>query len=440
MVRTSLLICVTLIAGGVPAQDQQDSAQIHVLVSPGGSTVRCDGRIHGIAPVTIPNLAPGRHLLVVAKQGFRQLRKSVVVEAGQKLTLELQLEPMHGLLLVHSTPAGAEVTINGASKGTTPALVTDMPFGAYRMQISRPGYLAKELDLRISRRRPERIAVALTANSAALLLDSAPPGADVTVNGIAQGRTPCSVENITSGEAHIEIGLKGYETFRQTVTVTPGQREELTAQLKAVPAKLEIVSRPEGARIYVDDQFRGEAPVVFDALDPGPYRVRAEMAGYEVTARDITLEPADDRVEEFRMQSDVGSLEITTEPAGVSIFIDGEQKGTTTSKPGETDRVSDPMRLRMVSSGKRMILLTKKGYYDIEIAVDIEREDVTVFHKKLKRRFIPDYEVRTKARTVRGVLVEIDEKGNLRLEVAPGIFKTINAADVRAHMPLRTGQ
>ena len=425
--------------GAVVAEAQQPGAQIHVLASPERSTVRCDGRLYGVTPLTIPNLAPGKHLLVVGKQGHLELRRTVSVTENQKLAIELQLEPLNGLLLVHSKPPGAEVTIDGASKGTTPLLIADVPFGSYRMQITKPGFLAKELDLRVAQRRPEKIDVQLTASSADLVLDSNPRGATVTLNGIAHGRTPCSIDKVMRGEVKIEISLKGYETFRQTVTLAPGQNEQLTAELKAIPAKLQVVSTPEGARIYIDNQFRGPSPVVLDPIDPGTYRIRAEMAGYEIMARNVTLKANEDRVEEFRMQSDVGSLEITTEPAGVSIFIDGREKGTTTSKPGETDQISDPLRLRMVSSGKHALLLTKKGFYDVEIPINVERSDVTVLHKKLKRRFIPNYEVRTKTRTVRGVLVEIDDNGNIRLETAPGVFKTVKNPDVRAHMPLRTG-
>jgi len=417
----------------------QQGAQIHVTVSPEGSSVRCDGQLRGVAPATIPGMAPGKHLFEISKKGYRDLRRTVTVKEGQKLALEFQLEPLHGLLLVHSTPQGADVTIDGASKGNTPVLITDIPLGTYRMHVAKPGYLAKELELRVARRRPEKIDVVLTSNSATLVLDSKPRGATVTVNGIAQGTTPCSVDRIV-GDARIEIQLEGYEAFRQTVTVAAGQREELVAVLKSIPAKLKIVSRPEGARIYVDNQFRGAAPVTLDPIDPGNYRIRAEMTGFEILARTVALQAAEDRVEEFRMQSDVGSLEITTEPAGVSVFIDGQEKGTTTSRPGQTDRVSDPLRLRMIASGKRTLLLTKKGYQDVEGPITVERENVTVVHRKLERRFIRNYEVRTRTRTVRGVLVEIQEDGAIKLETDPGVFQTIKPGDIRAHMPLRTGE
>ena len=82
----------------------------------------------------------------------------------------------------------------------------------------------------------------------------------------------------------------------------------MPAPLKAVPAGLTVHSIPEKARIYVNNQFHGEAPIVMTNLPPGEYRLRAEKRGYETDARNITLKPEDQLSEEFRLQRNSGGV------------------------------------------------------------------------------------------------------------------------------------
>jgi hypothetical protein len=58
-------------------------------------------------------------------------------------------------------------------------------------------------------------------------------------------------------------------------------------------------------------------------------------------------------------------------------------------------------------------------------------------HQKLQKRFIPDIEVRTKVDVIRGVLLEVDPVGNVKLETRPGITRTIPAAEVVSRRPIR---
>jgi len=211
--------------------------------------------------------------------------------------------------------------------------------------------------------------------------------------------------------------------------------------LKVIPSELQVVSIPAKARVYVENQFRGEAPVTLQNLEPGEYRVRAELIGCEPLARTVKLERNQKLVEEFRLTRDCGVLEITTEPAGVKVLLDGKESGVTAAKASETDRVSEPLAIDFLSAGAHQVQLTKKGYYDAAFEVQIEKEKTLTRHVPLKQRFIPDCEIKTtKDEVFRGVLVDVDPQGNLRLEIKPGIFKNILAKDVKTRMPIRVEQ
>jgi len=410
---------------------------IRVNTEPAGAAVYLDGVMKDVSPVVISDVEPGEHLLTISKDGYLEARRTVRLEPEQRLVVEQRLEPILGLVVINSSPDEAFVQINDADRGQTPLLLTDLPLGTYRMRLTRPGYIAKQLELRIEDRIPRKLNVELQSSSAKLTLSSNPSGANVILNGIAMGMTPCELGRIPSGESVIEVTYAGYQPFKRTMTLQAGQEEELDVVLQPVPSELVVVSIPEKARVYVDNQYRGEAPLTLEDIEPGEYRVRAELPGYSALARNVVVPRNSNIVEEFRLEANSGILELTTEPAGVRVFIDGDEVGVTTAEEDETDRVSQPFMVRLVTEGEHKVQLSLEGYFAEDFTVEIKRDETATRHVKLKRRFIPNYEVQTMTGTERGVLLEIDLSGNIRLEVRPGIIKAIPAEDVKSGRPLR---
>lgn len=433
-------ILVSMLAGAsiLAAADKELGAQIRVVTDPPEAVVYCDGVLKDPAPLVISDLSAGDHLVTAIKQGYRDARKTVSLMDGQKAAIELKLEPVNGLVLVYSSPSGADIQIDGADRGKTPLLVHNLPLGKYRLKVNSQGYAAKEIDLIIKDRVPLKLDINLSSDSAMIDLSSQPAGADVTLNGIAKGKTPCVIDRIPAGTCQLELIMDGYAPYKQTLNLQAGQQEKMTAIMKAIPSELQVVSIPAKARIYVENQFRGESPVTLQNLEPGEYRIRAELIGCEPVARTVKLERNQKLVEEFRLTRDCGVMEITTEPAGVKVLLDGKESGVTAAKAGETDRVSEPLTIDFLSAGAHQVQLTKKGYYDASFEVQIEKEKTVTKHVPLKQRFIPDCEVRTtKDEVFRGVLVDADPQGNIRLEIKPGIFKNIPAKEVKMRLPIR---
>jgi len=283
-----------------------------------------------------------------------------------------------------------------------------------------------------------KMEINLSSDSALIDLSSQPQGAEVTLNGIAKGKTPCVLDRIPAGSCQLEITLDGYAPYKQTINLQAGQSEKMTAVLKAMPSELTVVTLPAKARVYVENQFRGESPVTISTLEPGEYRIRAELIGCEPLARTVKLERNQKLVEEFRLMRDCGVLEVTTEPAGVKVLVDGKEAGVTVAKSSETDRVSEPLSIDFLSAGPHKVQFVKKGYFDADADVSIEKEKTSVRHQPMKQRFIPDCELRTtKDEVFKGVLAEVDAQGNVKIELRPGVFKVIPAKDVKMRMPLR---
>lgn len=413
------------------------SAQIRVITDPAEAFVFCDGEMKGVSPVTITDLQAGEHLIVIRKDGYYETRKTVVVRAGQRLPLEIKMDPVTGLVLLHSEPEGASVLINGALRGKTPLLLTDLALGRYRVKFQLTGYSPVEIEFVVPNRTPIKRMVQLTSDSATLIVSSTPSGAVVNLDGIPKGITQCALERIAAGEHLIEVSQPGYRTYKETVKLAAGERAEINVFLKPVPASLVVVSVPPKARVYINNEFRGETPLTLDNLEPAPYRIRTEMPGYEPLFRNVELKPGRKITEEFRLEAMSGTVVITTEPPEVKVLLDGKQVGITARKPVDGDTTSEPLRIEQVAPGGHEIELNKKGYFPMKISVEVEKNKETSKHVKLRRQFLPDYEVVTIDGVVlRGVKHYIDSQGNIRLEVADGVFRTIPRNQIKYHRPL----
>lgn len=437
MVLATMMLGSVAMLQSAMAQTAASSAQLRIVTTPEGADVSFDGVDKGISPLHIRATTPGTHLIVVEMKNHVTHRETLDIAPGEKRTVDVDLDPITGLFLVHSEPTGVEVTVDGAARGKTPLLITDLPIGYYRVGFSKPGFIAKEINLSVTDRIPRKVDVSLTSDFAALVIDSTPEGATVTLNGANRGVTPLTIERIPTGDSELSVAAQGYHAYKESVKLSAGDRQHIVATLTPVPAKLRLVSIPAGARIYVNNQFRGEAPVELADLTPAAYRVRAEMPAYDPMLRTVTLKRGADSVEEFRLRRNCGIVEVTTEPAGVHVFIDGKKRGTSQAKPDETDKVSDILSIDLVSVGDHEMAFTKKGYYVSEETVTVERDQTVAKHIALKRRFIPNYEIRTATEIYTGVYIETNPQQGVKLELRPGIFKTIPRAEIRSGRPLR---
>ena len=59
-----------------------------------------------------------------------------------------------GSVLIRSTPADADVLVNGTLRGKTPLALRDLALGSYTIRVARDGYAAEERTLQLTARRP----------------------------------------------------------------------------------------------------------------------------------------------------------------------------------------------------------------------------------------------------------------------------------------------
>ncbi len=215
-----------------------------------------------------------------------------------------------------------------------------------------------------------------------IAISSEPAGARVTVGGDFVGITNFFPVEVHTGAQRVEIILAGYEpVVYEEVRVLPGDVTTLDVALTRNSAKLPIITEPPGVEVWVDGQYIDKtggslppdlrsfmpsgfnpdnlsAPLELHALPLGQHQIELKRDCYVTIPYTFNAEePKDYTALIYKLEDSIAQLQITSNPAGARVFMDGEYKGNT---PLDLNRVcSGPHRLEVKhSTGKYVEDLT----------------------------------------------------------------------------------
>jgi TonB family protein len=136
---------------------------------------------------------------------------------------------------------------------------------------------------------------ALPAVEGSIRVESTPPGATVTVDGVVRGVTPVDVAGLAMGPHEVKVEQKGFAPTVETVALAP-EAPALQMQVplsKTAPAMgtVDIISDPAGATIRFDGVPVGKTPLRSHRVKVGSHKVELAHEGFEpwtgsVTARE----------------------------------------------------------------------------------------------------------------------------------------------------------
>lgn len=137
---------------------------LHVA-GPQGAAVRLDAEnvpSACIAPCSVA-VAPGAHNVIVSLAGHRTQQIPISIEANKVSSVVPRLAPETGSLIVSSDERGAQVEIDGAVMGFTPALV-NVPVGRHTVRVGSRGFRSVVRNVEIEAMKQTSLDVALVAS------------------------------------------------------------------------------------------------------------------------------------------------------------------------------------------------------------------------------------------------------------------------------------
>jgi len=117
-------------------------------------------------------------------------------------------------------------------------------------------------------------------------------------------------------------------------------------------------SHPQGAKVYLDNVYRGTTPLNLDRVATGQHRVKLVMAGYQDWSSYVSVSPSrTTTVSADLIPSPVyGSISVYSNQSNARIYLDGSyQKKTSANKSVE---------IKKIGEGYHELLITKDGYLD----------------------------------------------------------------------------
>ncbi len=294
-------------------------------------------------------LRPGTYRLEARSEGYRPLERPIRVGEAGSQRLDLRLEKLPGRLEVTADPPGTRVFLDGEEQGTTPLTLASVPAGAHRLAFRHDRYFSAQRTMDIEGRgRTQQLNVALEPAWGTALLTSEPSGARVAIGDRELGRTPLEAQVLASGET-LQFSLSGHKDRQLELAVPAGTRvEPPVVELEPADGHVRVASRPAGAAVTVDGEYRGQTPLEL-ALAPGDARrLTLFLEGYERAARSLTVKPGEQRAVEVELEPRLGAVQVTSEPAGAALYVNGERRGSA----GDTLRLpARPQRVEAKLSG-----------------------------------------------------------------------------------------
>jgi hypothetical protein len=252
-----------------------ESGTLVVQSSPAGVDVYVDGEHRGVTPARL-TVTAGSHILELRGHGVPRVIPLQVPAGGQvSQYLEFADTPRTGMLVVHSQPAGARVTVDGVARGTAPLTIEGLEPGT------------REVVLQNDRGRSRHTVEILAGTTASLVAPVVTPAASGPVSGWIAVTAPFLVEIFEDGRL---VGTT--ETDRLMLTAgrhvlefvnrTLGYRETQTVQVpsgRVLPITLNLPSGSVSlnadpwAEVVIDGRSVGETPIGNLELTIGAYEI-----------------------------------------------------------------------------------------------------------------------------------------------------------------------
>ena len=185
---------------------------------PDGASIAIDGVARGTTPIRI-SLSPGAHSVQITS-GSVTRTLPITVEAGsvvsQYVELAVAAQPLGGRLEIGSDPPGAEVRVDGVSRGLTPLVINDITPGQHRITLS-AGENVVNRTVNVTRGATSTIVVSTApadagASGGWLTID-APIEMEILEGGRVLGSTRTDRLMLPVGSHRIEVHQRGARVY-----------------------------------------------------------------------------------------------------------------------------------------------------------------------------------------------------------------------------------
>ena len=234
--------------------------EIGLVLDPDDAEVSIDGRRINEPQGRPLGLLEGTHELWIRRPGHEEQRRTLEVQAGKVLTLEITLPRKSLVLRLHTKPQDAEVFLDGQTFGmatgqagqgllvegndtyrkeefSAEMVIDNLEPGLRRLEVKKPGFRTYRAELPLTELIDYPMPpIVLEPESGKLQFNDCPPGAVITING--QVKNPdipgASRPQITlpPGEHHVMVSQGPTRMFSTRLQLSDRQTVEVNVKLR----------------------------------------------------------------------------------------------------------------------------------------------------------------------------------------------------------------
>ncbi len=260
------------------------TTSVMLVTRPAGARVVIDNKVIGATPMVLEKQEVGTaYHAQLRMPGYAERALSWTVDDDRPKDVVIDLDENIGKLSIDSAPSKARLSIDGKVVGTTP-YEGELPEGRYRFRLELDGFTPLEQTVSVSRGELLKKVFPLAALPGGITIHSEPEGAEVFVDNVKRGITPCVVHNLPAAIHEIRVEKAGFDPATRTVEVTSGYRDEITLRLIQSTGGIELDVRPAGVLVLLNgkkfavteaspDTAYGTKLIRKDGLSPGRYEI-----------------------------------------------------------------------------------------------------------------------------------------------------------------------
>ena len=313
---------------------------VTVVVTPEDAVVRGSGI--GWRSGGLLFLRPGPQVVTARAEGYRSATRTVQVQDGVPLRLELRLEPLPGVLEFDTGGVPAQVFIDGAEAGRAPGAI-EVAAGERTVLLRAPRFLDAVQKVAVQGRGVRQpLRIEMRSNWGRLEASAAVRDATLSVDGAAPVPLPASLE-LPAGMHRLEVTAPGSRPWRSAVVVKAGDTLRIgPIELGAPDVTVAVRSRPAGAEVTVGGAFRGRTPLDVAVVPGIDHEFALVLQGYAPATVRVRGDAGQRETVSVALQPIMVALTVQGEPAEAEVLVDGALRGKaplTLQLPARSHRV-----------------------------------------------------------------------------------------------------
>ena len=275
---------------GTVTVSDEDSQQVDIYpaILPGkvtftsdpiGAQVTLDEETLGTTPLTLQAVTAGARRLRVSAPRYQTVELPIQVTGrGIEQKVNTSLPPDWAEITITSEPI-TDVWLDGEPTGTSNSML-EILSGEHTVTLKAPGYRDHELTLNVIAGVAQSLGpIDLIPADGVIDLSSEPSGANVSVDGVFQGRTPLQLSLSPNREHRVQLTKAGYQRTRTAVELKQGESQQRHIALRPELGDISFEILPVDAELVINGRVvgRGSQTLSLPAVEQ---RVEVRLEGY----------------------------------------------------------------------------------------------------------------------------------------------------------------